>query len=140
MRILVLMGLSLFLAGCTTAAAPNFINGHYYMSGDTNCVRAGNIAPTRIACLNAEGKPTGYRDAMTPQQIQMYQFQATQQQMQSQQMQQSIDYNNAMMAANTQATLSRASIYSPATVQPIQTPGGNQVRCIGVGIYANCRW
>ncbi len=39
-----------------------------------------------------------------------------------------------------QYPLNRASVYSPPTVQPIQTYGGNQVRCVGVGIYANCRW
>lgn len=140
MRTLTFILIILVLSGCNTTPAPNFLNGHYYLSGDANCVRARNIAPTRIACVNSEGKETGYRDAMTPQQIQMYQFQAMQQQTQSQQMQQSIDYNNAMMAANTQATLNRASVYSPPVVQPIQMPGGNQVRCIGVGIYANCRW
>lgn len=141
MRILIFIAACLALAGCTTTApAPNFMNGHYYMSGDVNCVGGRNVTPTRIACVNAQGKITGYRDAMTPQQIQMYQFQAMQQQAQMQQMQQSIDYNNAVMAANTQATLNRASTYSPPIVQPIQTHGGNQIRCIGVGIYANCRW
>jgi hypothetical protein len=90
--------------------------------------------------MNRDGQDTGYRDAMTPQQIQMYQFQVMQQQAQMQQMQQSINYNNAVLAANTQATLNRASAYSPPVVQPIQSYGGNQVRCIGVGIYANCRW
>ena len=141
MRIIALISAGMILSACTTGAPiPNFYNGHYYMSGDANCVRGTNVTPTRINCYNSKGEATGYRDAMTPQQIQMYQFQAMQQQMKAQQMQQSIDYNNAMMAANTQATLNRASVYSPPTVQPIQTYGGNQVRCVGVGIYANCRW
>jgi hypothetical protein len=140
MRIFAFLLVGIILSGCATTPAPNFMNGQYYMSGDADCVNARNISPTRISCLNAKGQDTGYRDAMTPQQIQMYQFQAMQQQMQSQQMQQSIDYNNAAMAANTQSTLNRAAVYSPPTVQPLQMPGGNQVRCIGVGIYANCRW
>lgn len=141
MRTLIFISICFALAGCTTtSAAPNFFNGQYYMAGDASCVRVRNISPTRIMCINSEGGETGYRDAMTPQQIQMYQFEAMQQQAQMQQMQQSIDHNNAMMAANTQATLNRASVYSPPIVQPIQSYGGNQVRCIGVGIYANCRW
>lgn len=141
MRIPTISAIGLFLAGCaTTAPAPNFLNGQYYMAGDASCVRMRNISPTRIMCANAQNQDTGYRDAMTPQQIQMYQFQVMQQQAQMQQMQQSIDYNNAVMAANTQATLNRASTYSPPAVQPLQTYGGNQIRCIGVGIYANCRW
>jgi hypothetical protein len=140
MRILILLAIAIASVGCATVAAPNFYNGHYYMSGDANCVQARTVSRTQIACLNAQGQVTGHRNAMTPQEIQMYQFQAMQEQMQIQQMQQSLAYNNAMMAANTQATLNRASVYSPPVVQPIQHPGGNQIRCIGVGIYANCRW
>ncbi|QYA10845.1 hypothetical protein J5285_25810 (plasmid) [Agrobacterium larrymoorei] len=110
------------------------------MAGDPACQSVVAVSRTRVNCLNANGQPTGYRDALTSQQLQMYQFQMMQAQMQQQQINQSIAQNNAMMAANTQATLNSMGSYSPPVVQPIQSPGGNQVRCIGVGIYANCRW
>ncbi len=141
MRVPAFAAFGLVLAGCaSTAPAPNFVNGYYYMTGDAGCVAARNVSPTRIACFDASGRLTGQRDAMTPEQIQMYQFQAMQQQMQMQQMQQSIDYNNAMMAANTRQTLDRAAVYSPPVAEPVQISGGNRMHCIGVGIYANCRW
>lgn len=61
------------LSGCFRTAMPNFYNGRYYMAGDDNCVRSRMLSNTRIMCVNSDGKETGYRDAMTDQQLQMYQ-------------------------------------------------------------------
>jgi len=72
--------LALGIAGCT--AKPNFINGKYYMGGDSNCKRYKVLSESRIMCLTSDGEETGYRDAMTDQQLQMYQHN---QQMNSQQ-------------------------------------------------------
>lgn len=140
----------LTLSACSTTndvAMPNFLNGHYYMAGDPTCKNARNITRTRIMCMTAEGQDTGWRDAMTPQQIQMWQFQQQQAmmaaQIQSQQiasMNAQIAQNNAQMQAHTAATLANASVYQPPQVMAIPSAGGNQVRCIGVGIYANCRY
>ena len=39
MRIIALISAGMILSACTTGAPiPNFYNGHYYMSGDANCV------------------------------------------------------------------------------------------------------
>lgn len=132
----------LALCGCSQTAAPLFFNGQYYMAGDPSCRYIRPVSNTRVMCNDGKdgrGRNTGWRDAMTLQQIQMYQMQVMQNQMYEQQMAQSIAANNAAMAASTQATLANASVYQPPVVTPISRPGGDQIRCIGVGIYANCR-
>ena len=60
------------LVGCASAK-PNFYNGRYYMTGDSDCVKGRAISESRIMCANSKGQETGYRDAMTDQQLQMYQ-------------------------------------------------------------------
>lgn len=142
MRIAILLASAIILTACNTSGpVPNFYQGHYYLSGDAYCPGFRKVGPNKVDCVNAKGELTGVsRYAMTSQQLQMYQFEVMQRQQRSQQMQQSIDYNNAVMSANTQATLNRASGYRAPVAQPMQMNGGNQVRCIGVGIYANCRW
>jgi hypothetical protein len=71
MKIVLLMGLIVILTGCRYAQ-PNFYNGRYYMAGDKNCARMKKLSDTRIMCENTDGKETGYRDAMTDQQLQMW--------------------------------------------------------------------
>ncbi|MDP3279483.1 MAG: hypothetical protein Q8M57_00245 [Nitrosomonas sp.] len=61
------------LAGCVSSAAPNFYNGRYYMAGDESCVQIRALSDTRVMCADTNGKETGYREAMTDQQLQMYQ-------------------------------------------------------------------
>ena len=72
----------LLISGCATTAMPNYVNGNYYMGGDAACARYRVLSDTRIMCMDKNGTDTGYRDAMTPEQMQMYNMQ--QQQMQSQ--------------------------------------------------------
>lgn len=104
------------------------------MGGDSDCVRYDVVTPTRILCSNAKRQPTGYRDALTPQQITAYQQMsvAMAAQQQAQQAQQPAYIPQPMQAPNypTMAT---------PQVSPIEPPGGNQVRCISTGIYTNCR-
>jgi hypothetical protein len=125
--------LAAVLVGCTSGPAPNFYNGRYYMAGDPTCKNLRGISQTRIMCSDAQGKDTGWRDAMTDQQIQMFQFQQMQQQ------QSSADLDR-MIAANNQAMSARQiPQYSAPNVMPLSRPGGDQVRCISAGIYMNCR-
>ena len=81
MRIFALICLVTLLGGCASAM-PNFFNGRYYMAGDSSCVRGRALSETRMMCINSDGQETGYRDAMTDQQLQMYRHdeQMTQQQ------------------------------------------------------------
>lgn len=66
------------LAGCADGAGsdpvPNFFNGKYYMAGDTNCTSMRQIADARVMCYDAAGRQTFFRDALTSQQIQMWQY------------------------------------------------------------------
>jgi len=76
MKILTLALVTIFLGGCasTATAIPNFINGKYYMAGDSVCTRYRMLSESRIMCLSEDGTENDYRDAMTDQQLQMYQI------------------------------------------------------------------
>jgi hypothetical protein len=72
MRVIALVGV-LGLAACASHhAAPALSNGRYFLMGDEHCIRAYHQSPTRIACLDKKGNQTGYRDAMTDQDMAMY--------------------------------------------------------------------
>ncbi len=73
MKIILVIILATLLAGCAGSARPNFYRGHYYMSGDSNCRYSSERTDTSINCFNSDKEPTGYRDAMTDQELQMYQ-------------------------------------------------------------------
>lgn len=58
------------------------------MVGDSSCARIRQHTEDSIMCIDSDGKETGWRPAMTDQQLQMWQFNQQQQQ-QRQQVQQS---------------------------------------------------
>jgi hypothetical protein len=74
MKLLILALVTIFIGGCASTAIPNFINGKYYMGGDSVCSRYRILSESRIMCLSDDGTENGYRDAMTDQQLQMYQM------------------------------------------------------------------
>jgi hypothetical protein len=131
---------SLSLSGCvsTPEATPNFINGNYYMGGDPSCARYRTMSDSRIMCLASDGKETGYRDAMTPQQIQMYQHQQMLRQIQYQQELQST--SQFLQNAQAQQTYIPRYQYTPPQVMPITPSGGGTIKCISTGFYTNCRY
>lgn len=61
------------LSGCS--ARPQAINGKYYMGGDDSCRGYRIIGDSRIMCIDSNGKETGYRDAMSQQDMNMYTMQ-----------------------------------------------------------------
>ena len=77
MKTFILVLIAIFIGGCAINA-PNFINGRYYMVGDSSCSRGRIIYEGRIMCMDADGNETGYRDAMTDQQLQMYSYELQQ--------------------------------------------------------------
>jgi hypothetical protein len=131
--------LCISLTGCASDPAPNFFNGGYYMAGDPSCVRMSVVWQGRIMCHNSDGVATGYRDEMTPQQIQMYQYQQYSNQMQMQQLNQSMQQTGQSFQQAGQQ-FQQYQQYTPPAVTPIAPPGGNQVRCISTDIYTNCRY
>lgn len=82
----------LSLSGCS--AQPNLVNGKYYMGGDSNCRRYRVISDDRIMCMNSDGQDVGYRNAMTNQELQMWQFNQSREDAASQQ----LNYNNQQQA------------------------------------------
>lgn len=62
----------LTFAGC--AAKPNLVNGKYYMGGDSNCRKYRALSDDQIMCVNSDGQETGYRNAMSDQELQMYYY------------------------------------------------------------------
>lgn len=124
------------MSGCASDPAPNYFNGGYYMAGDASCARMTAFGPSRILCRDSSGSVTGYRDAMTPQQIQMWQYNQAQQSYQMQQLNQSMQQTNQSIQQSTP----QYQPYTAPAVTPITQPGGNQVRCISTDIYTNCRY
>jgi len=108
----------LSFSGCTKMAMPNFYNGHYFMAGDNNCRRVRMISDTRIMCYTSEGKETGYRDAMTDQQLSMYRYNQQMRQQQSQQLSQSLQNLNNQLNYNNQQMLNRNNVYKFKEVGP----------------------
>lgn len=79
MKNFLLLGLiviTVLLTGCASGPSPKFINGAYYLGGDSNCVRYRQTNTQRedqeISCYTSDGVYTGTRSAMTYQQMQMW--------------------------------------------------------------------
>ena len=127
------------VAGCASepTAIPNFYNGRYFMAGDNNCARMKMANQNQIHCFNTEGQHTGLRNAMTTQQLQMYQHQ---QQMRAAEQQALIN-----QMANASASIANSTPQyqmNRPTVQPapLSMPGSNQINCINTGRFTNCRY
>ncbi len=82
--------IALGLSGCG-GAKPNFYNGRYYMGGDSKCRKVTVRTSSSINCYNSKGGFTGYRNAMTNQQLSMYQHN---------QQQSNYDYQQQMNRSN----------------------------------------
>ncbi|HEX8595921.1 MAG TPA: hypothetical protein VF682_21980 [Pseudomonas sp.] len=139
LRASVLAVVFVVIGGCASEAAPNYYNGGYYMAGDPSCVQMSPLTASRIKCYDSDGVVTGYREAMSSQDIQMYQYGQAQQTQQMQQLNQSMQQTNQSIQQNTQMYPQYQQYTAPA-VTPITPPGGNQVRCISTDIYTNCRY
>ncbi len=74
-KVVVFVLFSIIVTGCM--AGPQFINGHYYMTGDSDCLYWRIRTDTSINCYSSkEGtEPNFYRNAMTDQQMQMHMYQ-----------------------------------------------------------------
>lgn len=86
MKIFTFICLAILLGGCVSAT-PNLINGKYYMSGDKDCRTYRQVSENQVMCGDKNGKQTGYRNAMTDQELQMHMHNQQMQQQRSQQIQ-----------------------------------------------------
>jgi hypothetical protein len=118
------LGIATLLAACAQHARPQLFQGDYYMVGDTNCTQYRFVFPTRIECMTRENVATGYRDAMTPEQLQMYQIQASEQRAQRQELNQQIRQTGQMFQNAGQQALQQSQSYSTPVVPAYgQRPG-----------------
>jgi len=63
---------AMLFSGCSRGASPQSVNGKYYMGGDDSCIRYRVYDDNRIICIDSDGKDTGYRSAMSNQELQMH--------------------------------------------------------------------
>lgn len=136
----VLLTCLLTITGCATQAAPNFIGGRYYWAGDAACTKYERISSSRINCGDHTGKITGFRDAMSDQELYMYQMNMARAEARHAASMAALDAQNAAMNANTAAQLRSISSMSTPMPASITRPGGYDVQCLSVGIYTNCRY
>jgi len=133
--------LSACVGGSEQAAAPNLVNGQYFMAGDSTCSQVRQLSATRVMCIDSAGQETGYRDAMTSQELQMYQHNQQMQMMQAQLASQQAAQSAAQMAAwSNSMQQTQYPRYSAPQVTPLSLPGSGQIRCINTGMYTNCRY
>lgn len=81
---LALAGSLVMLAGCATSS-PKYINGRYYMTGDSQCYYYRQVAVNAIACYDSKKRFTHNRYAMSDQQLFMYQHEESLRQARDQQ-------------------------------------------------------
>lgn len=124
MRIIIALAGMLAISGCSNPASPKFISGNYYMTGDKNCVWVTPVSGTLIMCADKNKNQTGHRNAMTAQDLQIYQIHMANQQYQVQQITQSLDNVNQTFQNAGQQILRQSQQFSPPQVQPI-TPYGS---------------
>jgi len=139
----------LTLAGCsgssTPLAVPNLVNGKYYMAGDITCTKGRSISDSRIMCANDAGEDTGYRDAMTDQQIQMWQYNqqlALQRRAQASADRVALAQAMQQTASSIQQSTPQYVIQPAPQLAPLNMPRSNVVNCISVsdGFYTTCRY
>ena len=128
---------AIFLSGCTSASAANYINGNYFMSGDVACKKYKPVSSTRIMCANSKGNITGYRDAMTSSQLQMYLSERTYQKEQVNELTKQLQETSDSFSRTTQAIQQTPTYTAPQATDPRQPD--KSIKCLKAGIYVNCR-
>ena len=69
-----LLGILLGLSSCGVTPGPTLFQGNYYWTGDSSCESSSYRTDTSINCYNSDKEPTGYRNAMTNQEMQAYRY------------------------------------------------------------------
>jgi hypothetical protein len=104
--LILLLGTLLGLSSCGVTPGPKFYNGNYYWI-DSNCVQARTLTATSIECRNSDNEETGYRNAMTNQEIQAYKYQQQKKKQEFQEFMQALDQFNEGLAQSTRTRSQR---------------------------------
>lgn len=126
-----------FLSGCAKTAAPNYFNGHYYMAGDDSCRHIRQIDYARVMCMDEDYVETGYRDAMTQGDMQMYQMQQMNQQMQMAQLNQQLQQTGQSFQSSGQQILQQSQSYSAPQVQSYGSSGTTIYNRVGNNVIGS---
>lgn len=130
---------SLILSACAGSAAPNLINGSYYLAGDSFCKRYEVYTNNMIKCTDKKGEHLNYRTAMSDIELQNYYNRMRLQQQQWNDLGNQIQATGESFQRQAQALQQQTAQYSYPQVMPIQTPNSNSVRCVTIGNITNCR-
>ena len=127
----------LVLSACASGPAPNLFNGQYYMAGDDSCKSIRALSDTRVMCVDKDGNDTGYRDAMTVQEITMWNQQQELQIQQAEATRRQIQQNNQALAQQTQQTLQGIGQYGVPQVSQPSTQGGITFTQVGSSLIGS---
>lgn len=125
----------MFLSGCASEPAPNFYNGRYYMAGDDSCVLVSALSDTRVMCHDKDGNEMGYRDAMTTEQLTMWNHQQAMAAQQLAATQQSIRENNEALGEISQQMLERTR--NSTVTSPPAYSGGITYTQVGTALMGS---
>ncbi|MND11944.1 hypothetical protein D3C87_347280 [compost metagenome] len=100
MRTLLFIASSILITGCSSSAYPGLYAGKYYMMGDDDCQFIRPLSDTRVMCMDDDHNDMGYRDAMTRDQLMMYQAQVQMYQAQMASLNQSLNEVNQSLYNN----------------------------------------
>ncbi len=112
-HILLFAGL-LMLGGCSSSAYPNLYGGNYYMMGDSNCQYVRPLSETRVMCMDEDQNDTGYRDAMTYDDMRMYQAQVEMYNAQMASLGQTLESVGQSVGGSTQPTYQYVPMEQPS--------------------------
>lgn len=102
-KIIIILSCFFILNACASSPSPqrSQYDGNYYITGGTDCERWRQISNGTIMCYKSDGETaTGYRSAMTQQDMQMYMYQKQQEQIAMQNLQNTMNNLSNSMHQN----------------------------------------
>jgi hypothetical protein len=139
MRICAALLLVLGLAGCSSSADVNFVNGQPFLMGDSQCARYRSVSAGVVQCLTSSNQPTEQRRALTGQELQFLMVRRQQQSQELAALGQSMQQAGASFNQGAQANLYNASQYQAPQVQNFTPQGNAIVNCFQTGPITHCR-
>lgn len=127
MRSILIAASTLLIAGCASDPALNYYRGNYYMVGDPDCVQMREVSSGRVMCMDKNGNETGLRRALSEYDLQQYQANRVNQQVQMQQLSQQLQQMSQSFANSSQQMLQQSQQYTAPQVQPMRSYGGSGI-------------
>ena len=129
---------ALLMVGCASGPTPQYVNGGYYMGGDSQCARWRSAGTGAINCYTSDDKFTSTRYPMNRNDMAMYQSMKAQESANTDAWLAQMNAQSAQMNQTAQQALRSTQNYQAPVVNNFGQPSST-VRCITAGIYTNCR-